>query len=102
MAKHGLQGLTPEEFDRTTGAIVWPRLLEQPKFDEFRKQYDEFFQKWASNGAMGSDDYMTIMAASKQWRNMLAAEQGNYPPNILSQMTRFVLKLDRVVNDYLG
>ena len=40
--------------------------------------------------------------ASKDWRNMLAKQKDLYPPAILSQMIRFILKLDREMDDNLG
>src|SRR4029078_3877691 len=28
LSRHGLTSLTPEEFDRATGAVIWPKVLE--------------------------------------------------------------------------
>jgi hypothetical protein len=97
-----VQPLTPEEFDRTTGRITWPKVLEQSQYDKYRMTLDEMFKKRAYAGALTSDDYMTAMNASKDWRAMLNTQKDTYPAPILSQMIRFVLKLDRELKDNLG
>ena len=51
---------------------------------------------------MGSDDYLQAKTASKEWREMLASQREMYPKNVLSQMTRFVLKLNRELNENLS
>jgi hypothetical protein len=102
MAKHGLGYLTPEEFDRTTGTITWPKILEQKSFDPYRIAFDKLFKQRAYAGALTGDEYMEAAAASKDWRAMLSSQQGVYPAPILSQMIRFILKLDREMNDNLG
>ena len=102
MEKHGLGYLTPEEFDRTTGAIVWPKILEQKDYDQYRNTLDGMFKKRAYEGALTGDDYMEATAASKAWRAMLSGQSKVYPAPILSQMIRFILKLDRELNDNLG
>src|SRR6476661_3942901 len=35
LSRHALQSLTPEEFDRASGAIIWPRVLEQKQYDQY-------------------------------------------------------------------
>jgi hypothetical protein len=102
LARHGLGYLTPEEFDRTTGTITWPKILEQTTYDQYRNQYNELFKQRAYAGALTGDQYMEAAAASKAWRGLLSSQRGVYPPQILSQMIRFILKLDREMNDNLG
>jgi len=102
LAKHGLKSLTTEEFDRTTGQITWPKVLEQKQFDQYRNTLDELMRKRAYQGALTGDEYMQATAASKEWRAMLAKQKDVYPPQILSQMTRFVLKVTREINENLG
>jgi hypothetical protein len=100
--KHGLTSLTPEEFDRATGIVIWPRVLEQKQYDQYRTVLDKLMKQRAYNGALTSDEYMEATAANKDWRAMLAKQKGVYPDNILSQMIRFILKVNREVNDNLG
>jgi hypothetical protein len=102
LAKHGLQSLTPEQFDRTTGQISWPKVLEQPEYDEYRNSLSNLFQQRAYNGALTGEQYMQATAASKEWRAMLAKQRDVYPAPILSQMIRFILGLDRELNDNLS
>src|SRR6476620_162246 len=100
--RHGLTSLTPEEFDRATGIVIWPRVLEQKQYDQYRTVLDKLMKQRAYNCALTSEEYMEDTAANKDWRAMLAKQRGVYPKNILSQMIRFILKVNREVNDNLG
>jgi hypothetical protein len=102
LSNHGLTSLTPEEFDRTTGTIVWPKVLEQTQFNPYRLVLDKLFKQRAYAGALTGDEYMEATSASKQWRAMLSSQKNVYPGPILSQMIRFILKLDRELDDNLG
>jgi hypothetical protein len=102
LAKHGLQSLTPEQFDRTTGQINWPKTLEQPEYDQYRKTLTDLFQKRAYNGALTGEQYMQATSTSREWRAMLSKQTDVYPRPILSQMIRFILGLDRELNDNLS
>lgn len=102
LARNALQSLTPEQFDRTSGQIEWPKVLEQSQYDEYRNTLTDLFQKRAYNGALTGDQYMQATAASKDWRAMLGKQRDVYPAPILSQMIRFILGLDRELNDNLS
>jgi hypothetical protein len=102
LANHGLTSLTPDEFDRTTGMINWPKVLEQSQYNQYRLLLDKLFKQRAYAGALTGDEYMEATAASKQWRTFLGTQQNVYPQPILSQMIRFILKLDRELDDNLG
>jgi hypothetical protein len=102
LAKNALTSLTPEEFDRTTGAVNWPKVLDQKQYDQFRQPLTKLFQQRAYAGALTGDEYMQATAASKQWRALLSSQQNVYPSGVLSQMIRFILKLDRELDDNLG
>lgn len=102
LAKNALQDLTPEQFDRTTGQINWPKVLEQSQYDQYRKLLTDMFAKRAYQGMLTGDEYMQATAASKEWRAMLAKQKDVYPAPILSQMIRFILGLDRELNDNLS
>jgi hypothetical protein len=101
-AKHGMTALTPQEFDRTTGAITWPKVLEQSQYDQYRDTLDKTFKDRSYNGALTGDEYMEATSASKQWRDMLNQQRDVYPGPILSQMIRFILKLNRELDDNLS
>jgi hypothetical protein len=102
LAKNALQNLTPEQFDRTTGEINWPKVLEQSQYDQYRNSLTQLFQKRAYNGALTGDEFMQATAASRDWRAMLATQKSTYPAPVLSQMIRFILGLDRELNDNLS
>lgn len=102
MERHGLGYLTPEEFDRTTGAINWPKVLMQKDYDQYRDTMDQLFKDRAYNGALTGDQYMEATATSKAWRALMSSQKNVYPSPVLSQMIRFVLKLDRELDDNLG
>src|SRR5262245_8144695 len=53
--------LTPMELDPVTGKIYWPTLLNDPRFDQQRKQLDQLFvQRETAHGSIGYDTYMQI------------------------------------------
>ena len=79
-----------------------PNILVQKEYDQYRITMDELFKKRAYAGALTGDEYMEATAASKAWRAMLSGQSKVYPAPILSQMIRFILKLDRELNDNLG
>jgi hypothetical protein len=102
LSRHGLTSFTPEEFDRATGVVNWPKVLEQPQYDPYRTVLDKLMKQRAYAGALTSQEYMEASKANKDWRAMLAKQRGVYPENILSQMIKFVLKVNREINDNLG
>jgi hypothetical protein len=102
MAQNTLQPLAPGDFDRTTGKVNWPQALEQSQYDQYRKPLDDLFAKRAETGALSADDYMTATTASKSWRSALNKQMDDYPEGVLSQMVRFILKMERELNDNLS
>jgi len=102
LANHGLKSLTTDEFDRTTGAINWPKVLDQSQYDEYRRTLDKLFKQRAYAGALTGDEYMQATAANKQWRALLSTQQSVYPAPILNQMIRFILKVNRELDENLG
>jgi hypothetical protein len=102
LANHGLGTLTPEQFDRTTGTVFWPRILMQPEYDEYRNTLDKLFKQRAYAGALTGEEYMQATAANKQWRALITSQKNVFPAPIISQMLNFVLRLNREMNDNLG
>jgi hypothetical protein len=102
LSRHGLTSFTPEEFDRATGMVNWPKVLEQQQYDQYRLVLDKLMKQRAYAGALTSDEYMEATKANKDWRAMLAKQRSVYPENILSQMIKFILKVNREINDNLG
>jgi hypothetical protein len=102
LARHRLEPLNASEFDRTTGYITWPKVLQQPQYDQYRKTLDELFKKRATVGALTSDDYMAATAASQDWRALLTSQQKEYPRAIVKQMLQFVLKVTNDLDENLS
>lgn len=102
MAKYGLKSLTPEEFDRNSGTVNWLKVLEQKQYDPYRLTLDKLFRQRAYAGALTGEEYIQATAACKDWREALAKQKDVYPWPILDQMIRFVLKVNRELNENLG
>jgi hypothetical protein len=102
LANHGLQSLTPQEFDRTTGTIAWPKVLDQDQYAKYRTTIDKLFKQRAYAGALSGEEYVECTNANKDWRAMLSTQRDVYPAPILSQMIRFILKVNRELDDNLG
>lgn len=53
--------VTPYQLDPVSGRIFWPAQLQNPKFDDYRKQLDELFrQREMAHGSVGYDVYSKI------------------------------------------
>ena len=102
LAKHGLQPLSSSDFDRTTGHVNWPKILEQPQYDDYRKTIDQLFQERSYNGALSGEQYVQATAAFKDWHSLIVSQKDEYPAPIVSQMLRFILKLKREMDDNLS
>lgn len=98
----GSLDLSYEEFDRTTGHINWPTILQQSQYDPYRETLDEVFAKRSYEGAISGDDYTAATRALKDWRAAITAQKGQYPDNIVQQMLRFQIKVKRELDDNLG
>jgi hypothetical protein len=102
LAEHGLKSLTSDQFDRTTGRINWPKVLDQAQYDPYRKKLDELFQKRAYQGFLSGDEYTEATAAMKDWRTTITKQRNEYPGPILDQMLKFILSVRRELDDNLS
>jgi hypothetical protein len=102
MAKHKLQPLSPQEFDRTTGTVTWPGPLTQSQYDQYRNTLDTLLKKRSYAGMLTSEEYMQATAACKDWRTTLTKQKNVYPKPVLEQLLRFVLKISRDINENLS
>lgn len=102
LAKHGLKSFTPEEFDRASGTVYWLKVLEQPQYDQYRIPLDKLMKQRAYAGCLTSEQYLQAEDACKGWREMLAKQRGTYPAGVLDQMIKFILKINRELNDNLS
>jgi hypothetical protein len=101
-AKHGLQPLTSQQFDRTTGQINWPGVLKQQQYDQYRNKIDAAFKTRAGSGMMTGDDYLASTTAFKDWHAALVKQKNEYPASILDQLLRFLLALQKNLDDNLA
>lgn len=102
VARRGSLDLSPEEFDRTTGQINWPKVLEQTAFDQYRTKMDQTFKERSYNGALTGDQYMQATTNYNAWRAAILAQRNEFPAPIVQQMLRFLLKVNRELNDNLS
>jgi hypothetical protein len=100
--RRGSLDLSPQEFDRTTGAIAWPKVMEQAQYDPYRKRIDELFQKRSYQGFLSGDEYIEATAALNDFRAAMLKQKDVYPAPILEQMLRFQLKVKRELDDNLS
>lgn len=101
IARRGSLDLSTEEFDRTTGQINWPKVLEQSAFDQYRTKMDGIFKERSYNGALTGDQYMEATTTYNAWRAAILAQRDAFPAPIVQQMLRFLLKVNRELNDNL-
>jgi hypothetical protein len=102
VARRGSLDLSPEEFDRTTGAISWPKILEAKTYDSYRTTLDQLFHDRSYNGALTGDQYMQASTAFSGWRTTILDQKSEFPQPVLQQMLRFLNKVKRELDDNLS
>ena len=102
IARRGSLDFSPEEFDRTTGQVNWPKILEESSFDPYRTTLDTAFKDRAYNGALTGDQYMAATKAYNDWRAAILAKRDEFPSPIVQQMLRFLNKAKRELDDNLS
>jgi hypothetical protein len=102
IARRGSLDLSTEEFDRTTGKVNWPKILQQSAYDPYRTKLDTAFHDRSYNGALTGDQYVAATTAYNDWRDAILAKKDEYPSPIIQQMLRFLIKVKRELDDNLG
>ncbi len=102
IARRGSLDFSPEEFDRTTGKVNWPRILQQTTFDPYRTTLDTIFHDRSYNGALTGDQYVQANTAYNDWRGAILGQKSEFPAPIVQQMLRFLIKVKRELDDNLG
>lgn len=97
-----LKTLSPEQFDTTTGEISWPQLLQESEYDQFRQPLDQLFAEQGKYGVLKSDDYLQAKELIRQFRGAVTANKAKYPAVALDSSLRFLLKLNRILDQNLG
>jgi hypothetical protein len=102
IARRGSLDFAPEEFDRTTGTVNWPKVLQQTAYDSYRKTFDTVFHDRSYNGALTGDQYVQANTAYNDWRGAILDQKSEYPGPIIQQMLRFLIKVKRELDDNLS
>ena len=102
VARRGSLDFAPEEFDRTTGTVNWPKILQQSVFDPYRTTLDTTFHDRSYNGALTGDQYVAATTAYNDWRGAILNQRTEFPAPIVQQMLRFLIKVKRELDDNLG
>lgn len=102
LAKIRLEDLSPQEFDVETGRILWPSLLADERFHNFRTQVTALFAKRSQYGELDVDDYAKAELLIKQWRAVLTSHREQIPDAMLRDSLRFLLRLNRELEHNYG
>jgi hypothetical protein len=102
LQRHGLKPLTPEQFDRTTGQIIWPKIMDQKAYDQYRKKIDELFHKRSYEGALTGDEYMVATTTLNAWHQAIVKQKKEYPGPIVDQMLMFLLSVKHELDNNLS
>jgi len=102
IARRGSLDLSTDEFDRTTGQIDWPKILQQSAYDPYRTKLDTIFHDRSYNGALSGDQYVEATTAYNDWRDAILDQKSEYPLSILKQMLGFLNKVKRELDDNLS
>lgn len=97
LSLHGLNDATEDEFNQATGTINWLRTFRQPIYTEYVDIYERILKKHAQYG-LDIYEYEEIRQTSKKFRELIATHKKYYPDQIVNDMIRFILKLDRELN----
>ena len=89
VARRGSLDFAPEEFDRTTGTVNWPKILQQSVFDPYRTTLDTTFHDRSYNGALTGDQYVAATTAYNDWRGAILNQRLNSLPRSCSRCCGF-------------
>ena len=95
LAKLRLRELTPEELNPETGEITWPTLLADEAFADYAAWFDALFAERAKYGELSAGALGEAESILKQWRAEVTAVRGQVPDAVLRESLRFLLRLDR-------
>lgn len=95
---HGLKSLSTDEYDDIGGVINWPKQLQQAQYDRYRLIYSELMMKRAYKG-LDMYEYAYLKKTSLEWRMKIISQKDYYPEGVFQGMLRFILKIDREINN---
>jgi type II secretory pathway pseudopilin PulG len=81
IAKEGVpKQLSPSQMDHVHGRLNWPGPLQQPVFDQHRRQIDELFEKRARYGGLDYADQTAVRHAVDAMTAQLKEQVNDIPP----------------------
>ncbi len=97
-----LKEITANELNPTTGAVRWPALLAKERYDRYRVAMDELMAKRAQYGMLPVDDLLDAQQIIRDWREAITQDKAAYSDSLVRDSLRFLLKLNRELEDNLG
>jgi hypothetical protein len=83
--------LTAAQLDPVTGRIYWPLLLQDPRYETFRKDLEKLFVlRETSHGGIGYDTYMQIQQTIDGFLAALQKNIGEYPSGDYIRAKNFI------------
>ncbi len=102
VAQVKLKDLSTEEVNPTTGAVKWPVLLANQRYDPFRRPMDELMAKRAQYGMLPVEDLIEAQQIIREWRASVTYDKDFFPDALVRDSLRFLIKLNRELEDNLG
>lgn len=96
LSKHALLPLEEKDYNSSSGTINWPKQFKQAVYQEYTETYDRLMKKSAYEG-LDIYEYGELKDTSKKLRLLIAEHSKYYPESIMSEMIRFVIRLDKEV-----
>ena len=86
--------LRPNQLDPVTGRIYWPILLQDPRYDNYRKDVDKLFQeREAAHGSGSYDVYVQTQQATNALLDALRKNLTQYSGGDFMLMKNFIESL---------
>lgn len=95
LAKLKLEELSPQELNLATGEVSWPTLLADEAFGDYTAWFDALLAERAKYGEVSAGKLGEAEAIIKQWRAEVTSVRGQVPDEVLRESLRFLLRLDR-------
>jgi hypothetical protein len=81
IAKQGVpKQLSPSQIDHVRGQLKWPSALQQPAFEQQRREIDQLFEKRARYGGLNYADQNAVRQAVDAMSAQLREQIDNIPP----------------------
>jgi hypothetical protein len=85
--------LTPSEFDRADGRILWPSVFQMDDFSDQRDKLDQIFAKRAQRGGLSFDEQMDVRTTTDQMLGTLKEQIAKVPSQMYAAARSFLKSL---------